>query len=975
VGPKKNRASLLWALLFSIIVIASHHSINATFGYVTFQLSDNNGDDLYPQISEDQVAWRGWDGETYEIFLYDGTSVVQLTDNSFRAKLPQISEGQVTWLGSEGTSQGIFLYNGSVITQLTYSVNDGDARISNGMVTWRAHDGSDHEIFLYDGSTITQISDNNIHDSDPRIDQGQIAWEANDGNDYEIFFYDGSTVSQLTDNNYDDMDPQIDGGQVTWHGRVEDTFEIFLFNGQTVTQLTNNDYDDTSPRISEGLVTWEGRVGSDFEVFLYNGSSVLQLQNNSVTEYMPDILSGNIVWAGDDGNDFEIFMFDGSTVEQITDNDYHDTAPELSEGYITWHGANGDDLEIFIAIDSALIPTRPLIIKERPNDWYIYNITLPCPENSFPYDIVFDGLGNLWISVFPSNLGQTDARLVKVNPNDGSIKEYIMPRVESSPRGLAIDSNNNVWISDNRQNRIDFFNSTSEEFSNSFIIPSDGYGPYDVEIDGSGDVWFSKSNGNSPGLGRINILSGTIEEFSVPDTVGQVLDIEIDEQNDIWFTGTGVGVLRYFQNNGTFRVELEETNPRHLLIDSDNIWVTTIESEMSPEQSYLIHYSRSNNVTIKIKQPGSNERWFINKNSAGIFLGGAILFDNSDYSYTEYGPTNYGQWWGIDTDDKKNVWIVGRENLGAPTIPLLSVITNHTSTLNVRVQDSWGNAISGANVTTSNMTPEEKYGVYSFQNLRLGEYSIEIQKEGYEDYSTTFDLTTFEVISNHTITLNLESINWGLFQSNPSRTGYTNSSTPNSNSTLWNYSIPTREIISSPIIVDNKLYIGDNTGSSGLGIIYCLDAVSGNQIWNSSVGNIGYSIPVIINDQLFIGSMDGKVYCLNASTGVQLWFYSTDGVVYSSPVVSNEKVYIGSMDGYLYCLNVQTGNKIWAFLTNSEIAYTSPSVSNDKVYIGSTDGLFYCLNAFTGELIWNYQTGARIDSSPAIGGGSCIFWF
>src|SRR3990170_1217088 len=150
------------------------------------------------------------------------TDINQLTNNTFPDRGPVIDGGQVVWEGYDGNDWEIFLHNGSSIIQLTDNTfDDVGPEIDGGQVVWRGSDGHDFEIFLYNGSSIIQLTDNTFYDVGPEIDGGQVVWHGWDGNDTEIFLFDGASVIQLTDNAFDDFKqygPVISMGPVVWEG-------------------------------------------------------------------------------------------------------------------------------------------------------------------------------------------------------------------------------------------------------------------------------------------------------------------------------------------------------------------------------------------------------------------------------------------------------------------------------------------------------------------------------------------------------------------------------------------------------------------------------------------------------------------------------------------------------------------------------------------------------------------------------------
>ncbi len=216
--------------------------------------------------------------------------------------------------------------------------------------------------------------------------------------------------------------------------------------------------------------------------------------------------------------------------------------------------------------------------------------------------------------------------------------------------------------------------------------------------------------------------------------------------------------------------------------------------------------------------------------------------------------------------------------------------------------------------------------------------------------------------------------NWSMFHNDLSHSGYsTSSSSPASPSLLWNFTT-NNAVSASPTIADGHVYVG----SLG-GIAYCLNAKDGSIIWNYTVhagtqGLYGAGGPAIgssmavADGYVYFGCYDGNVYCLDAATGDKVWNFTTGNSVESSPSIYNGKVYVGSWDGNVYCLDALTGAKIWNYTTGSQVE-SSPAIADGKVYVGSVDGNVYCLDATTGDKVWSYKTGNLIQSSPAVVNG------
>jgi outer membrane protein assembly factor BamB len=125
------------------------------------------------------------------------------------------------------------------------------------------------------------------------------------------------------------------------------------------------------------------------------------------------------------------------------------------------------------------------------------------------------------------------------------------------------------------------------------------------------------------------------------------------------------------------------------------------------------------------------------------------------------------------------------------------------------------------------------------------------------------------------------------------------------------------------------------------------------------------SSPIVVDNRVYVGSLDTNLYCLNTADGEVLWKFKTEGYITSSPAVSNGEVYVVSQEssaGGLYKLNALSGELIW----KKELPYqttagggtdmhASPTVANGMVFVSSNVMEYYGINATNGETIWTYR--------------------
>ncbi len=223
---------------------------------------------------------------------------------------------------------------------------------------------------------------------------------------------------------------------------------------------------------------------------------------------------------------------------------------------------------------------------------------------------------------------------------------------------------------------------------------------------------------------------------------------------------------------------------------------------------------------------------------------------------------------------------------------------------------------------------------------------------------------------------------WPMWRHDQENTG-TGQSGPMNLTLRWNLTTG-GAVISSPSVVDGKVYVGSNDKN-----IYCLDALNGSLIWNYPTGGRVKSSPAVVDGKVYIGPDDGYVYCLDAENGSLIWMENAGGYIpahfdaasrlRSSPTVVGGKVYVGSLDNNLYCLDASSGDVVWTFKTDGYIT-SSPAVVDGAIYVVSqepTSGALYKLDVNTKDLIWKLEIpyelvaerGTDMHASPTVADG------
>jgi len=181
---------------------------------------------------------------------------------------------------------------------------------------------------------------------------------------------------------------------------------------------------------------------------------------------------------------------------------------------------------------------------------------------------------------------------------------------------------------------------------------------------------------------------------------------------------------------------------------------------------------------------------------------------------------------------------------------------------------------------------------------------------------------------------------------------------------LWTFPVSSGTE-SSPMIVGNSVYFGDQAGT-----FYSLNISTGHENWSFSTGGSIKGGADYYDGNLYFGNYAGQFYAVDARTGHEAWGDSPGGQFYSTPAVGYGHVYVGNKDGDAYAFDLRSGALAWSVGTGDDI-YGGPAVADinglgPTVYIGSYNAHLYALNALTGGVRWTAAVGSAISGSATV---------
>ena len=147
-----------------------------------------------------------------------------------------------------------------------------------------------------------------------------------------------------------------------------------------------------------------------------------------------------------------------------------------------------------------------------------------------------------------------------------------------------------------------------------------------------------------------------------------------------------------------------------------------------------------------------------------------------------------------------------------------------------------------------------------------------------------------------------------------------------------------------------------------------LDVKDGNILWRNNNARLISSKPVFTDDLVIIGSREGKVFAIDIDSGDTLW--QTDfglSNVYVSYDKNNKKVIV-TAGGHCYSLYPNNGSIYWDFIADGFIEAPLEIVEN-TIYFGSSDTNVYAIDSTNGKLRWKQKTGWWIATTPTFDNG------
>jgi outer membrane protein assembly factor BamB len=169
-----------------------------------------------------------------------------------------------------------------------------------------------------------------------------------------------------------------------------------------------------------------------------------------------------------------------------------------------------------------------------------------------------------------------------------------------------------------------------------------------------------------------------------------------------------------------------------------------------------------------------------------------------------------------------------------------------------------------------------------------------------------------------------------------------------------------RAISAPPTFHNGFLYIAAEIGKEGLS---AYDIYKGETVWRQK-GYMSVSSPIVSQDRVFHGALNGAVICLNAADGQKIWESATGDKITSSLAFKDNNLIAASQNGIIRNYNASSGTTNWSLELNEGV-FTHPLIVDNRIFIVTYPGNLYSIDLKNGKIITKKPFGVKLYTAPS----------
>jgi outer membrane protein assembly factor BamB len=157
------------------------------------------------------------------------------------------------------------------------------------------------------------------------------------------------------------------------------------------------------------------------------------------------------------------------------------------------------------------------------------------------------------------------------------------------------------------------------------------------------------------------------------------------------------------------------------------------------------------------------------------------------------------------------------------------------------------------------------------------------------------------------------------------------------------------EVISTPVIVDNVVYISngqDPEHGEGVGHAYAIDGTkrgditTSGQLWHFDKIRRSISTAAVKDGMIYLADFSGFLHCLDAKTGKPYWTHDMFAAIWGSPMLIGDKVYLGDEDGDIAVIEHSKTFKLVSEQNMGSSVYATAVPANGTLFVMNRNQLY-----------------------------------
>lgn len=165
---------------------------------------------------------------------------------------------------------------------------------------------------------------------------------------------------------------------------------------------------------------------------------------------------------------------------------------------------------------------------------------------------------------------------------------------------------------------------------------------------------------------------------------------------------------------------------------------------------------------------------------------------------------------------------------------------------------------------------------------------------------------------------------------------------------LWSQECLSGEVAPSPAYANGMVMAANEYAvATGIQMAKGADGVEVSVAWEFDELLPEVSSPVGDGERFYFGTSSGILVCLDAKTGEKLWEHEVEMGFYSSPVLVGDRLYVLDKDGLMHIIKASATYESIATLPTGEATFATPAFMDGRIYLRSV-GHIYCIEQSNG---------------------------